>query len=211
MTGPWDICFGGGIVTTSVTLIGGEPGAGKSTMSLQLSNEIARITNREIIYVGAEESAEEIKHRAMRLELTHMHLIRVHPMGSNADLGAILLNRKPSAVILDSLPGLVSDPEMAVELCGRFKDYAVELNCPIIVIDHVTKDNEFAGFKALEHKVDTTIAFNVDDGGLRYLTTIKNRFGPAHVSVMMKMTEKGLFLGKHTEDNDEDNDDNEDE
>lgn len=207
-TGPWDKCFGGGIVTTSVALIGGVPGAGKSTMSLQLADTIAEITNREIIYVGAEESVEEIKDRAMRLNLTQMGKIRMYPMGSNVDLGVILKNRKPSAIFLDSLPGLVSDPEVAVELCKRFKEYAVELKSPVIVIDHVTKDEDFAGLMALQHAVDTLITLNRDDRGVRYLTTIKNRFGPANISVVLEMTEKGLFLGKDIDDENEDDERN---
>ena len=212
-TGPWDKCFSmeGGIVTTSVTIIGGAPGAGKSTMSLQLSDRVAEVTEREVIYIGAEESAKEIKSRAMRLQLKAMHRIRVHPMGSSADLGAILQSRKPSAIILDSLPGLMNDPEMAVEMCKRFKDYAVELNAPVIIIDHVTKDGDLAGLMALQHAVDTLMTLFPD--GMtkngRELITVKNRFGPANVVVRMDMTERGLFLGG-PDDEDEDEEEDED-
>ena len=191
-SGPWDKCFGGGIVTTSVTIIGGCPAAGKSTMALQLSNRIAEVTNREIIYVGTEESVQEIKSRAIRLQLTCMHLIRIHPMGSSADLGSILTSRKPSAIILDSLPGLTSDPEIAVELCKRFKDYAVELNAPVIIIDHVTKGDDFAGLMQLQHAVDTLLSLFPNENGMRELATVKNRFGPANISVKLGMAERGL-------------------
>ena len=156
VTGPWDRCFGGGIVTVSVTLLGGVPGAGKSTMSLQMADQIGLKTKREVIYIGAEESVEEIKYRAMRLDLKAMNLIRLHPMGSSADLGEIIKSRKPSAVILDSLPGLVSDPDVAVELCKRFKEYSVEYQFPTIIIDHVTKDNDFAGFMQLQQLANKT-------------------------------------------------------
>lgn len=211
LTGPWDKCFGGprredeGIVTTSVNLIGGVPGAGKSTMALQLADQIAESTNREIVYVGAEESAEEIKYRAMRLQLGNMDKIRVHPMGSSVDLGGILISRKPSAIILDSLPGLISDPEQAVELCKRFKDYTVDLQCPALIIDHVTKEEDFAGLMALQHAVDALFILSRDeDTGLRELKTIKNRFGPANVSVYMEMKEKGLFYKNIMEMDDDD-------
>lgn len=217
-TGPWDTCFGtdtttgkSGIVTTSVTLIGGAPGAGKSTMSLQLADQVAENTNREIIYVGSEESPEQIRDRATRLQLKRPHLIRLHPMGSSVDLGNILLKRKPSAIILDSLPGLTSDPEMAVELCKRFKDYSVELNAPTIIIDHVTKDGDLAGLMALQHAVDTLLTLFPVDGAMRELETVKNRFGRAQISVPLVMTERGLFIPNSGNDDEEYDDEYDDE
>lgn len=203
-TGPWDICFGGGIVTTSTTLIGGTPGAGKSTLSLQLADAIARTTKREILYVGTEESAKEIKARADRLRLKNQPLIRVFPMGSNADMGAVFLARKPSAIILDSLPGLTPDQDMAVELCKRLKDYAVTLTAPVLIIDHVTKQDDFAGLMSLQHAVDTLLTlYPTHQGEKRELTTLKNRHGPANISTNLEMTPGGLIsLGDEDEDED---------
>jgi len=231
VTGPWDKCFsdsssGGGIATTSVTLIGGAPGAGKSTLSLQLADKISARMQREILYVGAEESVNEIKNRAMRLKLESMSLMRMHPMGSNAELGDILLNRRPCAIILDSLPGLVSDPEMAVELCKRFKSYAVELDSPVIIIDHITKQDDFAGLMQLQHAVDTTLSLfptpdysmcrceiKCEDGKhfIRELSTIKNRYGPANVMMDLEMSAKGLIvgLGAYIETDDDEDEDEE--
>lgn len=213
-TGPWDKCFGQdsssgecGIATCQVILLGGAPGAGKSTMALQLADRIAQNTKKEIIYIGSEESPPQIKDRAIRLGIISNNLIRLHPMGSSADLGSILLNRKPSGIILDSLPGLTKDPDLAVELCTRFKEYTVELNAPTIIIDHVTKDGDMAGLMALQHEVDTLIMVFKDDGNdIREMVTVKNRFGPT-CSEYFKMTSKGLFLHEDNTNNDDENDD----
>jgi len=204
-TGPWDVCFGGGLVVTSVTLLGGAPGAGKSTMALQLADNVCEISKREILYIGMEEAVEEIKYRAIRLGVRNMHRIRVHPMGSNAQLGSILLNRKPAAIIVDSLPGMTLDANDAVEICKRFKDYSVTLEAPTIIIDHVTKDHDFAGLMQLQHAVDTTVSFFPRDeaSSIRDMFTIKNRFGPANVSAMFEMTAKGLVAVDEDEEEEE--------
>lgn len=210
-TGPWDCCFGTdyrtgqmGIVVSSVVLLGGVPGGGKSTMSLQLADRIAEFTNREVIYVGTEESPEQIKDRAIRLQIKHMDRIRLHPMGSNADLGKIMTGRKPGGIIVDSIPGQTDDPEMAVELCKRFKDYAVALDAPVILIDHVTKDGDLAGLMALQHAVDTlAILYRDDDDGMRTLETHKNRFGAAPVAVELEMTVHGLIMAPKRKDDEE--------
>jgi DNA repair protein RadA/Sms len=194
ITGPWDLCFGGGIVVSSVSLIGGAPGAGKSTMSIQLCDAIAASVEREVLYIATEESKEQIKDRALRLQLKAQQLIRMHPMGSSADLGEVIMTRRPSAVIVDSLQGMTSDPELAAEYSKRFKDYAVELNAPVILIDHITKDADFAGMMSLQHNVDTTLSLFPDEEGVRELMTIKNRFGPANVAVRLEMTASGLVL-----------------
>lgn len=201
-SGPWDKAFGGGIVRTSVTLLGGAPGAGKSTMSLQIANNIADspiykgIHDREVLYVGAEEIAHEIKFRAQRLQLPNISRIRVLPMGSISSLGDVMMSRKPLAVMLDSLPGFTEDPIEAVKLCKALKPYAGDLLCPIIVIDHINKDGGFAGFIKLEHGVDTTLLLEVDEGdGIRSLSARKNRFGPTVDSeVLLRMTAQGLVL-----------------
>jgi DNA repair protein RadA/Sms len=208
ITGPWDKCFGGGIATTSVTLLGGVPGAGKSTMSLQLADAIAEATKREVLYVGAEEASRDIKARFQRLQLKNQALIRIFPLGSNADLGSVLMKRRPAAFVLDSLPGLIGDDlQAAVALCNALKGYCVDLDAPAIVIDHVTKDENYAGLMALQHAVDTTMLFTVDgDDGIRELNVTKNRFGPANVSAFFEMTSRGLIeaiLDDDEEDDDE--------
>ncbi len=201
-TGEWDIVFGGslppyGLTRTSAVLLGGEPGAGKSTICLQILDAICAHTQRQGLFVGAEAAAQEIIGGSLRLDLKRRDLIGLMPMGSNSDLSEVLVRRKPCAVILDSLPGFINDPAEGLELAGAMKGYAVDLNCPFILIDHINKGGDFAGFEALQHKVDTTILFTVDEhDDIRTIKPIKNRFGPTGMSraKLMGMTEKGLIV-----------------
>ncbi len=211
VSGPWDINFGGkgtkkepfGIAQTSAILLGGEPGAGKSTIALQILNGIVASTGRAGLVVGAEESAAEVMARSARLTLSHRHMIRLLPMGSNSDLVTVMERHKPSCVVMDSLPGFTDDPAAAVQLAGALKSHAVFLNCPIMLIDHINKAQDFAGFMSLQHKVDTTMQLSTDDSDLRTLFTIKNRYGPGHVESFYEMTEQGLVHVEIEEDEDE--------
>jgi DNA repair protein RadA/Sms len=195
VTGPWDPCFGGGIVLGATVLIGGAPGAGKSTLALQLADVIATQSG-EVLYVATEESSGQIRDRALRLKVQSLSKIRMACTkdGFQASLKETLLTRKPKAIIVDSLTGLVgTDLEAAAETCDRLKDYATELNCPALVIDHVTKQGDFAGLMKLQHVVDTTISFFPHEPGCetRGMTTVKNRFGP-NTSLCLVMLESGL-------------------
>ena len=212
-TGPWDACFGQqivgkktimGIVNTGVTLLGGAPGAGKSTLSLQLAQAIIETTKREILYVEAEEATEELKARAVRLKINCLDRIRVVPMNSSTEMSGIITGRKPSAMIIDSLQGLCgTDLEAQVEFCKALKDYTVPGKFPAIVVSHVTKEEGFAGLMALQHAVDTTALFTVYDDGVRELKTVKNRFGPSNVERLFNMTVLGLRERMPEEDDDE--------
>ena len=187
--------FGGGITIGSVTLLGGMPGAGKSTLALQLSDAIASILDREILYVASEERSVDIRNRAKRLKLDRPDKVRIFPMGNHHDLGTCIMNRKPCAVMFDSLPGFVSSPDEAVELCKRMKEYAVspDILAPFIVIDHVTKDDDFAGLNQLKHVVDTTITIKSSGNGEhREMGVLKNRFGKANIEIDLLMTAEGL-------------------
>lgn len=193
-TGPWDLCFGGGIVDTAVVLIGGEPGAGKSTLASQIADRVIATTKREILYVASEEGVSDIKPRMRRIGVTNMQGIRVVPLGVTVDLIEVIRVRKPAAVIVDSLQGWTMDLNEQVEICKALKPISVEFHCPIIVISQVTKEEGIAGMMALQHAVDSTHQFLLHDG-IRELSTIKNRFGRADtsVSVFFDMTgEKGL-------------------
>ena len=200
--------FGGGIVTNSVNLYGGKNGAGKSTLSLQLAIALSlapdpvwtpsHIPNsKEVLLVAAEEKGIAIKSRAKRLKLgDHMHLIRLHPVGSSADLSSIIMTRRPRAIIFDSLPAFVSDPAEAVDFCQTLKDYAMAIDCPMVVIDHVNKSDDFAGLESLQHKVDGCfIQYPVEDSRdneMREINVTKNRFGPANFVMRVRMTETGI-------------------
>lgn len=211
-TGLVDKIFGGGIVTTSVCLMGGEPGAGKTTLALQLSNVVCELTKRETLYIANEQSSTEIEDTANRLDLKHAspdsRLIRiVKAMGGiTHDIGTLLVYYKPSLVILDSLTKWVGeDLALAVVVLYRLKDYAVKLECPIIVINQVTKDGDQAGRKQLEHAVDMTCMFDILEGEIdeegkpipkplspRRLMSEKNRFGPAPEEQFFQMLATGL-------------------
>jgi len=219
--GEYDYCFGGGVVKTSVTIIGGTPGAGKSTMLLTLANRFAVETQKETLYIGAEQAVDEIKMLADRLKLSHAKLIRVLPaMSGVSDLPGILQRRKPGAIILDSLQGLVGeDDASSVYMCKLLKQYAVQLLAPAIIICHVTKSNDIAGLMTLQHAVDSLMTLFPDqDSGLRSLQVLKNRFGPAYINTFFDMTAAGLVYvpedriedapaGKPPENDEDDEDD----
>lgn len=208
ITGPWDHCWGGGIVRTSVTLIGGSPGAGKSTMLLQIADAIAQVTGTAALYIAAEEALAEIKDRADRLELTYQHLVRMVPaLGGGMNIAEILENSKPSIIILDSLQGFAGeDDALQVEVLGIMKKFSVRLKAPTVVISHVTKDGGIAGLMTLQHAVDTLFSFFPDDDGTRVMNVLKNRNGRAYIQSEFDMTEKGLVPALPREDDDEDED-----
>ena len=214
-TGPWDKSFGGGLVLTSVVLLGGAPGAGKSTMALQIADNVPEsklykgIKNRDVLYVGAEEIAPEIKYRASRLKLKNIDRIRVLPMGSIFSLLDIIMSRNPLATVIDSLPGFTEDPDEGVKLLKMLKPYAGQLKSPILVIDHINKGGDFAGFIKLQHGVDATMLLTVDeDDGIRTLSPQKNRFGSTvDCDVNLRMTAEGLVLYEDFEDEDEEYED----
>lgn len=186
-----------GMVITSASLIGGVPGAGKSTMLLQLSNAVAKKTNKEAIYIAAEEALEEVKQRADRLNLSELYRIRMVPAMNGANVAKVLQrHNEPSIVIIDSLQGLVGDePELQLEVCKIGKLYAVQLRAPVIIISHVTKDDVIAGRMTLQHAVDTTMTFFPEENKEDYRTlhVLKNRFGRAHIGYVFEMTAEGLI------------------
>ena len=191
----FDRVLGGGIVPGSLILLGGEPGIGKSTLAIQLA---AIIPNT--LYISGEESIEQIKLRAERLQLTASGL-RLANETMVEKICATIKEIKPPLAIIDSIQTISSD-EIAGE-CGsinQIKACAVKLleaakstNTAIIIVGHVTKDGEVAGPKTLEHLVDTVLYLE----GERYhqyriLRTVKNRFGPTDEVGIFEMKENGL-------------------
>jgi len=191
-TGPWDFAFGGGIVQDSVTLIGGEPGAGKSTLALHMCNTIA--AKRRILYVATEEAPGQIKGRADRLGIRNQDRIRVVFPGSVSEMESEIKTHNPEAIILDSLPGLVGyDEKKAVKVCEKLKRYSIEWMAPAIIIDHVNKEKDLAGLMRMQHVVDTVMTFRPKPEG-RILMAEKNRHGPAYVECWLSMDEHGLAI-----------------
>lgn len=193
-----DHCFGGGIVTTSVALLAGDPGAGKTTLCLMLSNFFAGYYQKETLYIANEQEDVELKDTAQRLNLEHANKIRiVKAMGGvSHDIGAIILRFKPCLIVLDSVTKWSGeDPQEAVIICQRLKDYSVRLKAPTIVINQVTKGGDHAGLNKMQHAVDATMMFEVwgeNPEDPRRLHVRKNRNGPAPVSQFFAMSPTGL-------------------
>jgi DNA repair protein RadA/Sms len=197
-TGPWDYCFGGnGIPLSSVTLIGGMPGAGKSTIALQISDCLSQTTQREVLYIGTEQRPKELRAYAVRLKVNNMNKIRIlSTMTGDEGIGQIneILDKyKPSAIMVDSLSGFTDDTKAQIQVCKVFKEFACRCDCPVLIIDHITKSNDFAGLMALQHEVDILLTLYIEEGGERTLQTLKSRFGPSYIQTALKMTETGLI------------------
>ena len=189
--------LGGGVVLGSLTLIGGEPGIGKSTLLLQ----IALSLTQQGLYVSGEESLSQIKLRADRVGLTNNDALFL----SETSTEKILLHIEQSDakfVIIDSIqtihtervessPGSVTQIRESTVLLLK---YAKENNVPIVLIGHINKDGNIAGPKVLEHIVDTVLQFEGDKNYLyRILRALKNRFGSTHELGIYEMQEKGLM------------------
>jgi len=188
--------LGGGLVLGSLTLIGGEPGIGKSTLLLQ----IALTLKQQVLYVSGEESLSQIKLRAERLELSKDNALFL----SETSAEKILLHIEQSEakfVVIDSIqtihtervessPGSVTQVRESSVLLLK---YAKENNVPIILIGHINKDGNIAGPKVLEHIVDTVLQFEGDKNYLyRILRSLKNRFGSTQELGIYEMQRKGL-------------------
>lgn len=193
--GCWNPMWGGGVVRTSTTLIAGTPGAGKSTMMLQILSIFALgFAPREVLVVAAEECLPEIRMRADRIDIKGQDYFRMVPAMKGVDnLSAIMMKYKPSAILLDSLQGLATDdPALQKQLCKIAKEYAIELECPIFIISHVNKSGDFAGAEALQHEVDTTLLLTGENQDPRLFEAKKNRFGRC-CNMMFDMTAQGLI------------------
>lgn len=194
-----DRVLGGGLVPGSVTLVGGEPGIGKSTLLLQLAGSVAE-AGQKALYVSGEESASQVRSRAARLGALHDHLWLVgetvlpHILAHLDDVG-------PELVVVDSVQTLV-DPELssAPGSVAQVRDCAHQLvqqakqrGIALLLVGHVTKEGTLAGPRVLEHVVDTVLEFDGDrQHGLRLLRASKHRFGPTSEVGLLQMDELGL-------------------
>ena len=196
----FDRIAGGGLVAGSATLIGGDPGIGKSTLLLQL---VCRLSadGRRTAYVSGEESAEQVRMRARRLGLGSAD-VELATSTNAADIAASIGGKDgPEVVVIDSIqtmylptldsaPGTVSQVRAtAQELIRAAKTHDVAL----LVVGHVTKDGAIAGPRVLEHMVDTVLYFEGDRSHhFRILRGVKNRFGATDEIGVFEMAEKGL-------------------
>lgn len=189
--------LGGGLVAGSLTLIGGEPGIGKSTLLLQ---NILSIRNKKILYVSGEESASQLKLRADRLgKIADNTYILCET--SLQTIFAQIENVNPQIVVIDSIQTIASDEiESAAGSISQVREcaagllrYAKESGVPVILVGHINKDGAIAGPKVLEHIVDTVLQFEGDRQYLyRILRSIKNRFGSTSEIGIFEMVQRGL-------------------
>ncbi|MBK9180279.1 MAG: DNA repair protein RadA [Acidimicrobiales bacterium] len=194
-----DRVLGGGLVPGSVTLLGGEPGIGKSTLLLQVAGSVA--ARREPVLVASgEESAGQVRRRAERLGALHPCLW-VAAEGSVPRLLAHVDELQPALVVVDSVQTL-ADPEVAsaagsvgqVTACAaRLVAEAKARGLAVVMVGHVTKDGALAGPRVLEHVVDTVLSFEGDrHHALRLIRAVKHRFGPTGALGVFEMADEGL-------------------
>jgi DNA repair protein RadA/Sms len=192
-----DRVLGGGLVPGSVTLLGGEPGIGKSTLLLQLLAAWPKRT----LYVSAEESAQQVRLRAERLNAVRPDLWLV-PETSLPHIIAAIDEVTPDLVVVDSIqsvadPDLGSAPGSVVQVRGcthRLVQEAKRRNVAIVLVGHVTKDGGLAGPRVLEHVVDTVLSFEGDrHHALRLLRAVKHRFGATNELGVFEMVGEGLL------------------
>ena len=192
-----DRVLGGGLVPGSVTLLGGEPGIGKSTLLLQLLAEWPQRT----LYVSAEESAQQVRLRAERLSAVQPELWLLPETSLPHILSAIDMVQ-PELVVVDSIqaiadPTLPSAPGSVVQVRGcahRLVAEAKRRGLPVVMVGHVTKEGGLAGPRVLEHVVDTVLSFEGDrHHALRLLRAAKHRFGPTNELGVFEMTADGLI------------------
>lgn len=189
--------LGGGLVPGSLVLLGGEPGIGKSTLVLQT---VLRLGDRCVLYVSGEESVQQIKLRAERIEYsksncmivceTRLETIFEHIKECSPELIIIDSIQTMSSEAVDSSPGSVAQIR---ECTAMLLKYAKESNTPIVLIGHITKEGAIAGPKILEHIVDVVLQFEGDQHYIyRVLRSIKNRFGSTAEMGIYEMRREGL-------------------
>ena len=195
-----DRVLGGGIVAGSVVLIGGDPGIGKSTIALQVSNQLTK-QGRTVLYVSGEESVAQTKMRAKRLgqaDAGNLYIV------NQTDLSLItgyIKKIKPDAVMIDSIQ-VIFDPAISSsagsvsqvrECSGILTQLAKTTATSIFIIGHVTKEGTLAGPRVLEHIVDTVLYFEGDRFSIyRILRAVKNRFGSTNEIGVFEMSSEGL-------------------
>ncbi|MCB1883967.1 MAG: DNA repair protein RadA [Geminicoccaceae bacterium] len=195
-----DRALGGGIVKGSAMLLGGDPGIGKSTLTLQAAAALAT-AGRGVVYVTGEESAEQIRLRAQRLGLEDTPI----GLGVATSVQDILATvdgpTAPDLLVIDSIQtmhveGLEPAPGTVTQLRAASHDlirFAKKRGTAVLLIGHVTKEGQIAGPRVLEHMVDTVLYFEGERGHqFRIIRAVKNRFGPANEIGVFEMREAGL-------------------
>lgn len=195
-----DRVLGGGLVTGSVVLIGGDPGIGKSTLLLQAMASMAELSGINPLYISGEESLQQIRLRAERLQLQNTPVDLLAETHAE-QMMAIAQQRQPQVMVIDSIqtvftellqsaPGTVAQVRESAAQLVRF---AKSSGITMILVGHVTKQGALAGPRVLEHMVDTVLYFEGDSSTrFRILRAVKNRFGAVNELGVFAMTELGL-------------------
>ena len=193
-----DHVLGGGIVPGSMTLIGGEPGVGKSTLILEMSKSLAK--NKKVLYISGEESAGQISLRAKRMGIESKNIFISSEIYVD-NIASMIVNEEPGVVFVDSiqtitresLPNGAGTVTQLRECSQILLETAKKTNIPIFLIGHITKEGSIAGPKVLEHIVDTVLYFDSDKlNYYRLLRGIKNRFGAVGDIAVFEMRATGL-------------------
>lgn len=188
--------LGGGLVPGSITLIGGEPGIGKSTLLLQIALKLSL----KVLYVSGEESEQQIKMRADRMQMEAENVILLTETATQNIFNQVA-TVMPELMIIDSIQTLHSNRLDAAagsvsqirQCAAELIKFAKETQVPVFMIGHITKEGAIAGPKVLEHMVDTVLQFEGDQHhSYRILRTTKNRFGSTAELGIYEMTSQGL-------------------
>jgi len=199
----FDMVLGGGIVPGSLTLVGGSPGVGKSTLLLKIASNIAT-QNQKVLYVSGEESLGQIKLRADRLGANHKNLYLLAEILLES-IKAEIISHKFDMVVIDSIQTIYSDSlrssagsvSQVKEITFELMRLAKQSSISIFIIGHITKDGSIAGPRVLEHMVDTVLYFESETNNeLRILRAFKNRFGSTNELGIFQMTKDGLDSAK---------------
>ena len=195
-----DLVLGGGIVSGSLTLIGGSPGIGKSTLLLKIAGNLAQ-KNQNVLYVSGEESAGQIKLRADRLDANYKELYLLAEINLQTIIKEIK-SKKYNFIVIDSIQTLYSEETSSAPgsvtqvrtITFELMRIAKSMDIAIFIIGHITKDGSIAGPRVLEHMVDTVLYFEGDPNTeLRLLRGFKNRFGSTNEVGIFEMAKEGLL------------------
>ena len=190
--------LGGGLVPGSIVLLGGEPGIGKSTLTLQT---MLRMPEKKILYISGEESAHQLKMRANRIPHEESEKFLILCENSLENIFEHIKDEKPELIVVDSIQTIMTeDVESSAGSIAQVRECASSLlrfaktsGVPVILIGHITKEGTLAGPKILEHIVDTVIQFEGDQHYMyRILRSIKNRFGSTSELGIYEMQQNGL-------------------
>jgi len=211
-----DRAMGGGLATGSVTLIGGDPGIGKSTLLIQMLSALGSEGGVKTLYASGEESAQQISLRGHRLGLA-LEKIKLLTEHNLERILSVASAERPEVIVIDSIqtvytellqsaPGSVGQVR---ESAAQLVRYAKQTNTTVLLAGHVTKDGALAGPRVLEHMVDTVLYFEGDTSSrYRVIRSVKNRYGAVNEIGVFAMTDKGLkevsnpsaiFLSRHEE------------